>query len=144
MASLSVIGNGPDQSLRKTLAIDQPVTIGRSPRVGWAVPWEVHISREHAELTWTGRELQVRCLSSARNSLIFSGQQVRQLVLAGGEEFRIGGTRFLLDVDAASTATEEPLVEFTYSADQLQRVRFADPEVRLEHLARLPIVIAQA
>jgi adenylate cyclase len=142
MAVLNISGKAAGQVLLMKLTVDHPVKIGRSPRIGWAVPWDAHISREHAEVTWTGKELQVKCLEAARNPLVFSGHTVRELVLVEGEEFSIGTTRFRLEPAEAAVADEREVVELTFSAEQLRKIRFNDPEVRIEHLSKLPTLIA--
>lgn len=143
MVILSAYGNGPDQFRKWTLVSDESVKLGRAPLAGWAIPWDAHISREHVELTWTGEELQVQCLATARNPLIYRDCEQRNLALAVGEEFRIGDTRFCLSAESCP-AHEDQLIERTFSPQQLKSVQVSDPEVWIDHLARLPEVITAA
>jgi serine/threonine protein kinase len=60
------------------------------------VPWDLRISREHADLVLEGQVLRVRRLATARNSIYFRGEPVDEFLLEPGEDFRIGQTVFRL------------------------------------------------
>ena len=47
--------------------------VGRVAGV-WAVPWDSHVSRQHARLQWTGTQLRVTELSNASNPVYFRGK----------------------------------------------------------------------
>ncbi|MCE9605159.1 MAG: FHA domain-containing protein [Planctomycetia bacterium] len=142
MATLTICGLDAHHFLRETLPLEQPVCIGRAPRNGWAIPWDAHISREHAEVVWNSRELRVRCLDSARNPLLYFGRKVRELTLSPGEEFTIGSTKFTIQPDEESVAGLSSVCEFTFSRSELHQLAFVDAERRLEQLAKLPDLIA--
>jgi serine/threonine protein kinase len=90
------IGPGIKQTWRRRLPAEGVVRLGRAPQLGWAVPWDLRISREHADLTVEGEVLRVRRLATARNSIYVRGQPVDEFVLGPGEDFRIGQTVFRL------------------------------------------------
>jgi adenylate cyclase len=142
MATLTICGLDAHHFLRETLPQDQPLCIGRAPRSGLAIPWDAHISREHAEVTWNSRELRVRCLDSARNPMLYFGRKVRELTLSPGEEFTIGSTKFTVQPDDPTPASMSSVNEFTFSRSELQQIAFVDAERRLEQLAKLPELIA--
>lgn len=142
MATLTIAGLDAHHFLRETLSLDQAICIGRAPRSGWAIPWDAHISREHAEVVWNGRELRVRCLDSARNPMLYFGRKVRELTLSPGEEFTIGSTKFTVQPDDPSPASLSSVSEFAFSRSELQQIAFVDADRRLEQLAKLPELIA--
>ena len=97
MAELIAVGPEPKQRWRRQVPDDQVIRLGRAPRNGWAVPWDRHISREHAELTLVGNDqLKVRRLDVARNPISYQGAATSEFMLSVGEEFRIGLTSFSL------------------------------------------------
>lgn len=96
MYEFQAIGPGVKQTWRRQLPTEGVVRLGRAPQLGWAVPWDLRISREHADLTMEGEVLRVRRLATARNSIYVRGQAVDEFVLGPGEDFRIGQTVFRL------------------------------------------------
>jgi serine/threonine-protein kinase len=93
---LLAVGLGARHQWRKMLPRDEVVRLGRSPKSGWAVPWDMRISREHADLMLAGDQLHVRCLGTARNAIHRAEHRTRDLVIGLHDEFRIGDTRFCL------------------------------------------------
>lgn len=120
--------------------------LGRSPEADLPAPWEPFLSQRHAELTTNGQAVQVACLSSAKNPLFHHGEPTRTLTLQRGDQFVVGETVFHL-VEAAVEPTPDvnrPMEELTFSRQQLEQVRFADADRRMEVLSRLPELIAGA
>ena len=76
---LEIVAVGPDAGLtwRREIAPGQTVRLGRAPENGWDVPWDQRVSREHADISWEGEYLKVRCLDAARNPAHFDDQQVQ-------------------------------------------------------------------
>ncbi len=48
------IGPGIKQTWRRRLPSQEVIRLGRAPQNGWAVPWDMRISREHADLVLEG------------------------------------------------------------------------------------------
>ncbi len=102
------IGPHAGQSWRRPMPTDQTVRLGRAPQEGWAVPWDMRVSREHADLRLEGDRVQVTCLSSARNAAVRQGQAVKEFTVGAGEDFRIGGTTFRVDhAESADTSVKD-------------------------------------
>ena len=91
------IGPGIKQTWHRRLPSQEVIRLGRAPQNGWAVPWDMRISREHADLVLEGEALRVRRLISARNAIYFHGEPAEEFTVGPGEDFRIGQTVFRLD-----------------------------------------------
>jgi adenylate cyclase len=133
--------------------------IGRASTNEASIPDDKLISRQHAVAEIQGDKFFIRCLEGAANGLLHAGKRLREVRLAVGESFRIGGTEFLcLDQDEGSQGspskvrdiddqfgdpTEAPRVrESAYSAEALQKAEFRNPIHQIEILANLPEQIA--
>lgn len=79
---------------RLPLTKGETICIGRQPKNGWAVPWDMKISREHIELLVKNGKVVVRQLESASNEVHFKGKAVRKFTAGTGEPFQIGQTTF--------------------------------------------------
>ena len=66
--------------------------IGRATKLGWEIPWDPMISREHADFSWGENRLHVKCLEQARNPLHYRGQPIREVKIGRDEWFQIGRT----------------------------------------------------
>ena len=145
MPDLIAQGLEPQQRWRRTLPEGQAVVIGRAGGP-WAVPWDLHASRRHARLQWTGDRLEVARLPEARNPVFFYGDEVDTCVLKPGEHFVIGETSFTLADQRANITTDlpEPVQQQSFSAQYLRQVPFHHPDYRIEVLSRLPEVISGA
>ncbi len=97
MYEFLAIGPGIKQTWRRRLPSQAVIRLGRAPQNGWAVPWDMRISREHADLVLEGGTLRVRRLVSARNAIYFHGEPAEEFTVGPGEDFRIGQTVFRLD-----------------------------------------------
>lgn len=118
--------------------------IGRASTNDVSIPDDLMISRQHAVAEIKGNEFLIRCLEGAANGLLVAGKKLRQVRLAAGDSFQIGGTEFLcLDQDEGEDQPEAPRVrETVYSAEALQKSEFRNPIHQLEILANLPEQIA--
>ncbi len=142
-----VIAQGSDasQRWRRTLEEGHVYIIGRAAGT-WAVAWDPHISRRHAQLSWRDGLLHVELMPETRNPIFVRGRQRDQFTLHVGEHFVIGSTTFTLS-DARveiSVAAPAPLNEQTFSAAYLQQSRFRHADQRIEVLSRLPEIITGA
>lgn len=121
------------------------------------VDWDVQVSRIHASLEWKDGRLWVQRISTknppfkvdklpyrATNPIFYRDEDQRftRFSLAPGESFVIGETRFTL-MGPAPVLPEEPApsAEMTCVPGELEKVRFLDPDERLEVLSDLPEVI---
>jgi len=91
------IGPGIKQTWRRRLPSHEVIRLGRAPKSGWAVPWDMRISREHADLVLEEDRLRVRRLATARNSIYLRGEALEEFTVGPGEDFRIGQTVFRVD-----------------------------------------------
>ncbi len=152
---LTISGGDPPQKRHMDLKEGVVTRIGRAAPDG--IPWDLAISRQHAELRWDGEQLRATCLAAARNPMIYRGEAVREVILRPGEVFSIGETRF----EFTATSDEPPsgsdtvqmfvpksrgpvLGEHTYSEHDLRQVAFRDKEKQLELLSRLPGMISES
>jgi len=72
MTHLIATGTDGKQYWRRELTRGEVVRLGRAPRKGWAVPWDLRVSREHADLELVEQGLRVTVLETARNASIKS------------------------------------------------------------------------
>ncbi len=145
MADLIAQGEQQSQRWRRVLPEGDPVTLGRAAG-NWAVPWDPHVSRRHADLVWNGSHLIVTQLADATNSLFFRGRPCAEATLQPGEHFVIGETSFTLTVQRADVAADAPMPvqQQAFSSQYLREIPFRNPDHRLEILSRLPEVISGA
>ncbi|MFN0056329.1 MAG: adenylate/guanylate cyclase domain-containing protein [Planctomycetales bacterium] len=141
VAELTAIGVEPHQRWQKPIPDGEPICLGRAPRQGWRVPWDIMISREHAELLWKDRHLCVRCLDTARNPIVFQNQATKEFVVGAGESFRIGATRFVLSEPVEPVAGKDLVEERSFGPNDLKNVPFRDAPKQMELISRLPSLI---
>jgi len=95
---VQLTARGPnDQQAMVDLVEETVVRFGRAPKTGWAISWDLQISREHADLRWSDGRLKVSCTQGATNPIIWGGQTHREITVGPGETFRIGATEFRLN-----------------------------------------------
>ena len=141
---LAASGSEAGQSFRRALPEGATVRLGRAPLRGWAVPWDLYISREQADVTLREGALHVRCADEATNAAFFQGKQLREFDVAVGESFRIGKTTFTLTQVEFHSPPEEAVVERTFDRLVLKTQHFSHADQRLEVLCDLPQVISMA
>ncbi len=117
MYEFVAIGPGTRQRWQRPIRPNEVVQLGRAPKKGWAVPWDMRISRSHAELTLKDDRLHVHRLEQARNSIYVNDKPSNDFTVGPGEAFRIGQTIFRLTVTAhapdAPRADNNPAVPDT-------------------------------
>ncbi len=147
MPDLIAQGSEPRDRWRRPLIAHAPVVIGRHCGQ-WDVPWDILVSRCHAELTWNGNELIVTRLQTAHNPIFFRGEQRDRCQLRPGEHFVIGSTTFSLVDQKIDILREDHLAaanEEAYTSAYLkQDVHYRDADRRIEVLSRLPELIEGA
>jgi adenylate cyclase len=128
------------------------VRLGRKP---WSssedvelfeIPWEVKLSRNHAELRFGQGRLEVRALEDVKNPLFFKGKEEKSFSMQVGDHFVVGETTFTLNEDRVSVASDEatPLEIVGYTMAEMQETRYRDADERIQVLATLPDVIRSA
>ncbi len=141
LAILAAIGPESYQRWQNALPEGEVVRLGRAPRNGWKVGWDIQISREHADLTWQNGQLQVECLETARNPVLVEGKKGSRFRLSVGDSFRIGRTQFLV---SASTDEHEILIEEIILEDEEAASESEiDAARRLSYVMRLPLIIGK-
>lgn len=145
MLELLVNGPDPSQQWRREIPDGDVIRLGRAPRSGWAIPWDLLISREHCEITQNGDQLSVKRLDAARNPVYFQEVDTREFTIGAGQQFRIGQTMFrLVSVSVGDGASGSHIEEHSFGPDQLKTFKFHNSEQRLEVLTRLPDAISSA
>ncbi len=104
MYEFLAIGPGVKQTWRRQLPPREVIRLGRAPKIGWSVPWDMRISREHADLVLEEDRLRVRRLTTARNSVYLRGEALEEFTVGPGEDFQIGQTVFRLDAVSTEQA----------------------------------------
>jgi len=145
MADLIAQGEEAQQRWRRTLPEGQTVVLGRSAGQ-WAVPWDQHVSRQHAEVVWNGERLEVTQVPQVRNPIYFRGKESLRFSLRPGEHFVIGGTTFVLADQRVNVAGDapQPVQQQSFSSQYLRQIHFRNPDYRIEVLSRLTDVISGA
>jgi adenylate cyclase len=133
------------RSLPAAVAGNSSIVLGRAS-VGWSVPWDDRISRNHAKLIWNGKRLEVQKLDDARNPIFYKGLRKDEFDVGVGEHFVIGQTTFSL-VDhrirmVAESDQPPAMTELTFAPSQLRQYQYRDANRRIEVLSRLPEIIA--
>ena len=145
---LELSAQGPDarQRWRMWLMPGTTCTLGRAIDADLPVMWDDQVSSHHAELTVRDSGVELRRRPSARNPVFFQGAPVETCSIPAGRHFVIGETIFRVRLAAESDVTpgERLIEELAFTPRQLKRIRYQDPENRLEVLTHLPDVIAGA
>jgi adenylate cyclase len=143
MPDLIAQGSLPQNRWRRPLADGERIVVGRECG-SWSVSWDRFLSRQHVELIWRDGKLTVKRLTSASNPIYFAGRAEQEFELRPGEHFVIGDTSFMLAGDRAEAAvdSQQPIEERTFASHDLRRIRFRNPDQRLDVLTRLPDVIS--
>lgn len=140
MAELTAVGSEPHQRWQKPIPAGESVCLGRAPRQGWRVPWDIMISREHANIEIINGQVVVRCLETARNPILYRDQPCREFRCGAGETFTIGTTRFLIS-ESIELKPSAGIEERSFAPHELRSVSFADPTKQMELIATIPELI---
>ena len=145
MADLIAQGNEPQQRWRRPLPAGERLPLGRGEG-SLAVPWDKKVSRQHAELRWNDGVLLVHRLPSARNAILFRGQELNTFEIKPGEHFQIGETTFTLADDRVDFGAHvpPPIDQKTYAFKEIQAARYRDADLRIDVLSKLPNLISGA
>lgn len=149
MPDLIAQGPAPTDRWRRTLpkteGAGNVIILGRTA-VGWSVPWDDRISRNHAKLIWNGKRLEISRLIDSRNPIFYRGLRKDEFDIGIGEHFVIGLTTFsLVDqrIRVMSQSDEPPaLTELSYAPALLRQTRYRDADRRIDVLSRLPEIIS--
>ncbi len=117
---------------------ETPLICGRAPvdKRSFRVDWDASLSRQHFEISLEGRALRVRKLAQGRNPIVRNGNAGEEFLLAVGESFTVGETRFELVADQASAGAYTE----TYTAlDYVQLVRIEASDFN-QLIARYPTI----
>ena len=139
MPYLIAQGTKPDQRWRRRVPLGQKIVVGRESG-RWSVPWDEHISRQHASVLADAGHLVVQRLPTAQNPVFFRGVERDRCDVSDHEHFVIGTTTFTL-VDEQLDVTQDdrvPATEETISYELLKEIRFASEDRRLDLLSGLP------
>ncbi len=145
MADLIAQGADSQHRWRRSLLVGRPVTLGRAPNC-WPASWDDRVSRQHAEISWDGRRLQVRQLPEARNPIFVKGRAATEFDISPGEHFVIGQTTFTLTEERVNVSRDVPLPvqQQAFSSQYLQKIQFRHTGAHIDVLGRLPEVISSA
>lgn len=143
MLELMVNGPEPNQQWRREIPGNEVIRLGRAPRSGWAVPWDLLISREHCEITASDDRITVKRLEAARNPVYLNEVDTSEFTISVGQGFRIGQTMFqLVSVGLVDGNSGSQIEEHSFGPDQLKLFKFQNAEQRLDVLAKLPEAIS--
>ena len=130
---------------RRPLLPGQRYQIGRDENAELGIPWDGQVSRHHVQVDVHADHLQLTRLESARNPLFFAGESVDTCRVEVGQHFVIGSTTFHVTVPEADVAPPAaPFEEVAFKPQELRKIRYQDPENRIEVLTHLPEVISEA
>jgi len=123
---------------------DSSITIGRSGSGSWQVPWDDHVSREHARLSLQkDGSVWVQKLETAKNPIFYRGLRQDSFRLLPGEHFVIGHTAFTLATrpEVNNSDRRPDVTEHVYNVNDLRGRGFRDAATRIDALGRLPDII---
>lgn len=144
MLELIIQGTKPTQTQRHPLPSGTRLVIGRESS-NVSIPWDPLISRQHVQLDVRPGHVQLSRLPNARNPLFFGGEAVDSCRVEVGQHFVIGSTSFQLSqAEQNGTSLAQPVEEFAFKPQELRKIRYQDPDNRIEVLTHLPEVIAGA
>ena len=144
MANLIATGIDEQQYWRRELTKGEIIRLGRAPRQGWAVPWDVLVSREHADIELVDQGLRVRSLETARNPILYRDKPITELVVPPGDEFQIGRTTFQFHDSESIQSASTTFVEHTYTNREMREIRFKNADRCLDSLCEIPKLISDS
>lgn len=144
---LELVAQGIDAAdrWRKRLDSGRSYLIGRDPEVALAVEWDRQISRRHVTVDVRPDHLQLTRNTAARNPLYFAGESVGTCRVEIGQHFVVGSTTFHVgSAESDAAVASAPFEEVAFKSQELRKIRYQDPENRIEVLTHLPEVISGA
>lgn len=144
---LELVAQGLDlsQRCRKSLESGNRYIIGRDPKASLSIPWDTQISRSHVHVDVHLDHLQLTRVESARNPLFFAGESVASCRVEIGQHFVVGTTTFhVTSPETEVGVAAAPFEEVAFKPQELRKIRYQDPENRIEVLTHLPEVISGA
>lgn len=145
MLELVAQGLESTQRWRHPLEPGQRYVIGRDPTIPLNVTWDSLISHSHVQVDVHLDHLQLTRLNAARNPLFFAGESVGTCRVEVGQHFVVGTTTFhLTQPETEVGAIAAPFEEVAFKPQDLRKIRYQDPENRIEVLTHLPEVISGA
>lgn len=159
---LIVEGKNASHRFRVALTEGSVFRLGRAASCDVTVPFDLTVSREHANLCWKNGRLRVTCLPNARNSLLYQDAVFREICIAANDSFVIGSTKFAVGLpgnhDSTGDTVEVPAIKApfdsdvpkanwamqSYSPGELQHVEFHNAAQQIQLLSRLPDLISDA
>jgi adenylate cyclase len=142
---LVVLERDSSNSRRFPLKAGEARIIGRGDAADVPVPWDRLISHRHAQVDVRQDHIQLTRFASAHNPLFFGGEPVESCRVEIGQHFVIGTTTFSLgEPENDGSASVQPVEEVAFKSQELRKIRYQDPENRIEVLTHLPEVIAGA
>lgn len=144
MLELVIQGQKPTLTQRQPLSSGARYVIGRAG-ADVTIPWDPLISRKHVQLDVRPGHIHLTRLSAARNPLFFGGEAVDSCRVEAGQHFVIGTTSIqVAQVESEGPSGSQPVEEVAFKPHELRKIRYQDPENRIEVLTHLPEVISGA
>ena len=109
---------------------------GRAPKSGWTIPWDLQISREHADLRWNDERLKVTCTAGAANPIIYDGRLQREINVGLGETFRIGTTEFRMALSRQASEAPQAVASHSLNRPQSNQVTLDASDEDSVHIKR--------
>jgi adenylate cyclase len=160
LAELIAQWQDSSQILHLILPEGQVVRLGRNPladagQLGWPIPWDRLISRNHAEVVYQNGRLYIRRLPGARNPIYVNElEQAYELDIPPGAGFRIGSTLFRFEAPEAlmNIEPDDPPEEMDrtsidqkiYSVAELRATEFGHATDRMDVFSQLPKLISKS
>ena len=147
IVALELVAQGleTEQQWRKRLEPGQRYCIGRDPQSALSVQWDPQVSRQHVHIDVHPDHLRLTRLDTARNPLFFAGESVGTCRVEIGQHFVVGSTSFhVTQPETEVGIVAAPFEEVAFKRAELRKIRYQDPENRIEVLTHLPEVISGA
>jgi CRP-like cAMP-binding protein/Pyruvate/2-oxoacid:ferredoxin oxidoreductase delta subunit len=139
---LMVRAIGPEPGLVREVVVTagSVISCGRSVQGPdtLSIPWDSAVSRKHFELRMESGGIRVTRLAAGRNPLVHNSRALSSIVLAAGEHFTVGDTRFEISGDSDRGGTRSATV---IAMDFVQTVRLRRDDF-LAMIQRYPEVAA--
>ena len=147
IVALELVAQGleTEQQWRRRLEPGQRYCIGRDPQSSLSVQWDPQVSRQHVHVDVHPDHLRLTRVDTARNPLFFAGESVGTCRVEIGQHFVVGSTSFhVTQPETEVGMVAAPFEEVAFKRAELRKIRYQDPENRIEVLTHLPEVISGA